>query len=171
MQRIVKSLMTIGAVAAAAFGLSTLAPEALYAQQHHPYTATCLIDGDYPPGKSSLSCTLSPAPPPNVQAVIQSVDISLDSFELSVGPGVPLYASLTGYSATTNPPAVTYVPFTSTPTNPNTLIPAITTVWVAHELTEIYVDPNRPVLCSAVELNLHPDAKLYCTVSGYFIED
>jgi len=165
MNPIGKTLLTISTVAAAALALGIFAPKAAYAKApvqqpvKQPYTATCSIDGDYPTGTPPLSCTLSPAPPPNVQTVIQSVDISLDSFELSQGPGVPLFGSLTGYSATTA--AVTYVPFT--------IAPGITTVWVAHELTAINVDPNRTVQCNAVELNLHPDAILTCTVSGYFI--
>ena len=160
MKRIGTTLLTIGTVAAAALALGIFAPKAAYATGpvQQPYTATCSIDGKYPTGTPPLSYTLSPAPPPNVKTVIQSVDISLDSFELSAGPGVPLYGSLTGYSATTT--AVTYVPFT--------IAPGITTVWVAHELTAINVDPNRKVQCNAVELNLHPDAILTCTVSGFF---
>jgi hypothetical protein len=164
MNRIGKTLLTIGTVAAAALALGIFAPKAAYAKApvqqpvKQPYTATCSIDGDYPTGTPPLSCTLSPAPPPNVQTVIQSVDISLNVFELSQGPGVPLYGLLTGYSAIG---AETYVPFT--------IAPGPSVIWVAHELTAINVDPNRTVQCNAVELNLHPDAILTCTVSGYFI--
>ena len=165
MKRIGKTLLTIGAAAAAALALGAFAPNAYGAAAPHPYTATCQIDGRTE-GTPPLTCTLSPAPPPNVQTVIQSVDISLNQFETSSGIATPLYASLAGYSATG---AVTFVPFTSTPTDPNTNAPAITAVWVAHELTAINVDPNKGILCNAVELNLHPDAILSCTVSGYFI--
>ena len=161
MNRIGKTPLTIGTVAAAALALGIFAPKAAYAKGpvQQPYTAICSIDGQSPPGTPPLSCTLSPPPPPNVETVIQSVDISLNVFELSQGPGVPLYASLTGYSATG---AQTYVPFT--------IAPGPTIIWVAHELTAINVEPNRTVQCNAVELNLHPDAILTCTVSGYFIQ-
>jgi hypothetical protein len=164
MNRIGKTPLTIGTLAAAALALGIFASNAAYAKgpagpSQRPYTATCSIDGQSPPGTPPLSCTLSPPPPPNVETVIQSVDISLNAFELSQGPGVPLYGSLTGYSAIG---AETYVPFT--------VAPGTTVIWVAHELTAINVDPNRTVQCNAVELNLHPDAILTCTVSGYFIE-
>jgi len=166
--RIGSTPLTITAGAAAALAASVFTAQAAYAQSmqepaRHPYTATCSVDGDYPPipGRTDLACILSPAPPPNAETVIQSVDVSLNSFELSNGPTTPLWAWLAGYSAHTSPAAVTYVPFTPAP--------GTTATWVAHELTAIYVDPNRPVQCSAVELNLHPDAILMCTVSGYFI--
>jgi len=158
MNRIGKTPLTIGMVAAAALALGIFAPKAAYAGQH-PYTATCSIDGQNPPGTPPLSCTLSPAPPPNAKTtVIQSVDMSLNVFEIEHGPGIPLYGYLTGYSATG---AETYVPFTTAP--------GPTAVWVAHELTAINVDPKATVQCNAVELNLNPDAILTCTVSGYFM--
>ena len=164
MKRIEKTPLTIGAVAAATLVAGILAPKAAFADDpaRHPYTATCHIDGDYPPiaGQTPLSCIPSPPPPANVETVIQSVDVSLNSFGGSTGIGTPLYASLAGYSAHALS-ATTYVPFTPAP--------GTTATWVAHELTAIYVDPNRPVQCSAVELNLQPDAILTCTVSGYFI--
>ena len=157
MKRIAKTLLTIGTVAAAALGLGIFAPKAANAQDRHPYTATCSVDSSPP-----IFCTLSPPPPPNVAAVIQSVDISLNAFSITVPPAIPLYGFLEGYSATTHPEAVTYVPFT--------IAPGPTATWVAHELTAINVDPNRTVKCSAVELNLAPDAILTCTISGFFIE-
>jgi len=118
-------LLTIGAVATAALVPTTFTSQAAYAQDgaHHPYKATCHIDGfaSPGPGQNPLTCTLSPAAPPqNVQTVIQSLDISLDQFETTSGIDTPLYTSLTGYSATG---AVTFVPFTSTPTDPTTMRP------------------------------------------------
>jgi hypothetical protein len=88
LKRIESTPLTVGALAAAALAAGISAPQAVYAQSaqepaRHPYTATCSVDGDYPPisGQRPLSCTLSPAPPPNVETVIQSVDVSLNSFE------------------------------------------------------------------------------------------
>src|SRR5215469_4943345 len=160
MKRIGETLLTIGAVATAALALGAFAPNAYAATAPHPYTAMCHIDGfgSPGPGQTPLTCTLSPAPPPNVRTVIQSVDISLDQFETNSGMATPLYASLTGYNAIG---AVTFVPFTSTPTDPSTNATAITAVWVAHELTAINVDPNKGIQCNAVALNLHPDGILF----------
>jgi hypothetical protein len=178
MNRMKGTLLTIGAVAAAALTLGIFAPKVAHAAQEmivlvgntranpvpnldvdqparHPYTATCSRDLQ----GTTISCLPMPLPPANSATVIQSVDMSLNTF--GVAAAMPVNGAFVytqgGHSATT------YVPFTVPPTGSGTGF------WPAHELTAIYLDPSSSIGCSINAVGLAPDGIITCTISGYSV--
>jgi hypothetical protein len=120
----------------------------------HPFTASCNVFGS---GGAFVNCAPTPAPPTTgFETVIQSVSILVNQ---DTGNAQPV-ETVFNFSTNGSNFYQQWIPY----------FPQGTGLWVAHQLTAIYVDPSsfNPLQCSTL-FNTGSTATLFCTVTGYTV--